>query len=164
MKGSGTETEARHHGAVVTWEAFAKAAPDLAARVRRLFEAHRHHTMATLRLDGSPRLSGTEVAFGEGGLEVGMMLGARRADDLRRDPRVALHSHCVDPPGNDPSGWPGEAKVSGRATEVAPPSGDHHRFVLALSEVVLTGIGEGADHLVIWTWCPGQPTRRIERR
>ena len=80
------------------WADVMRAEPELSEEVTRLLTGHRHHVMATLRKDGSPRLSGTEVEIVEGDLVLAMMAGALRAHDLRRDPRVALHTHTVDPP------------------------------------------------------------------
>ena len=150
---------------MTAWSEFAAAAPELAQRVRDLFTAHKHHTMATLRKDGSPRISGTEIQFADDGLALGMMGGVLRAADLRRDPRVALHS-CTADPGEDPTAWPGDAKISGTASEVDTQAGppDSHRFLVDLSEVVITRVGTPADHLVIETWHPGGGVRRIERR
>src|SRR4051794_8234468 len=51
---------------VSTWKAFEQAEPGFAARVRTLFEAGRHKTIATLRADGSPRISGVECEFEDG--------------------------------------------------------------------------------------------------
>ncbi len=150
---------------MTSWDEFAAAEPDLSRRVRDLFVAHRHHTMATLRRDGSPRISGTEVDFAHDGLVLGVMGGARRAGDLRRDRRVALHS-CTADPGEDPTLWPGDAKISGTAREVDGPQGPpgSHRFLIDLDEVVITRVGTPADHLVIESWHPGRGVRRIERR
>ena len=39
------------------------ADPAFAARVRARFDAHKHKTIATLRADGSPRISGIEAEF-----------------------------------------------------------------------------------------------------
>ena len=39
------------------------AEPAFAARVRATFDAHAHKVLATLRRDGSPRLSGIEMQF-----------------------------------------------------------------------------------------------------
>jgi hypothetical protein len=121
--------------------------------------------MATLRKDGSPRISGTEVDFADDDLAVGMMGGALRAFDLRRDNRVALHSSTVDP-DEDPTLWPGDAKISGNATEVENHDGPAgpHRFLIDLTEVVITKVGTPADHLVIETWHPDRGLRRVERR
>ena len=71
--------------------------------------------MTTVRRDGSPRISGTEVVLDEGAPVRLHDAGARRAADVQRDPRLALHSHSADPPPDDPAGWPGEAKVTVRA-------------------------------------------------
>jgi hypothetical protein len=45
------------------WQDFEQAAPEFAYRVRALFDARRHKTMATVRADGSPRISGIETVF-----------------------------------------------------------------------------------------------------
>ena len=39
------------------------AEPELAGRVRAAFDAHGHKVLATLRADGSPRVSGIEARF-----------------------------------------------------------------------------------------------------
>jgi len=149
------------HGFMALWNDFAVDEPDLAQRVRDLFTAHKHHTMATLRKDGSPRISGTEVEFAEDGLAIGMMTGARRGDDLRRDGRVALHSSTVDPE-EDPTLWLGDAKIAGTAIEVKAEEAD--RFLIDFTEVVITRVGTPPDHLVIETWHSGHGAHRIERR
>src|SRR5205809_330300 len=99
---------------MVRWQEVVAAEPEFAARVEGLFQARKHKTLATLRRDGSPRISGTETQFESGDLWMGMMPGSMKARDLERDARLALHSPSVDaPPGND-AGWPGEAKIAGR--------------------------------------------------
>lgn len=151
---------------MAAWAEFADAEPELAARVIELFTARRHHTMATVRADGSPRISGTEVSLDGGQLTLGMMPGTRRAVDLRRDPRVALHSQGVDPPEDDHGAWSGEAKIAGTAVELAPPTEGGHgadRFRIDLSEVVLTRLGNPPDHLVIESWTPRLGRRSFRR-
>ena len=150
---------------MTTWEDFERAEPEFAQRVRALFDAHRHKTIATLRADGSPRISGIEVEFADGDITFGSMPGARKAADLVRDPRFALHSPTVDPPDDDPKGWPGEAKVAGRAVRVGEPGDDVEGdgFRADLDEVVLTKLTEAGDRLLVEVWRPGQPIRRIER-
>src|SRR5690242_15299546 len=78
------------------WSDVEREAPDLAARARRSFDAGKHKTMATLRADGAPRISGTEVDFFDGRAYLGSMLGAVKARDLLRDPRCAIHSATID--------------------------------------------------------------------
>lgn len=140
-----------------SWADVEAAAPDLARVVRASFAVRKHCTLATSRADGAPRISGTEVEWSAGELWIGSMPGARKALDLRRDPRLALHAPTVDPVEGDESSWPGEAKVAGVAVEVpAEAPGGPHRFRVALTEVVHTTVGTPADHLVITSWHPGR--------
>jgi hypothetical protein len=131
---------------MASWQDVAADAPEFAARVRELFQARKHKTMATLRADGSPRISGIETGFGEQ-VTFGSMAGSRKGADLERDPRVALHSPSVDPPEDDPGAWVGEAKIAGRAV----PTRDG--FSVDIAEVVLTYLAGG---LVVESWHPGR--------
>jgi hypothetical protein len=141
---------------MASWREVEREVPDLAARVRAAFGVGRHATMATLRADGAPRISGTEVDFADDGeLRIGSMPRARKAQDLQRDPRVALHSPTTDP-GEDGSTWPGEAKVAGRAIEEAPGEGGAHSFRLDLTEVVWTGLTDDRGALRILSWHPAR--------
>lgn len=124
--------------------------------------ARKHLTMATLRRDGSPRISGTEVEFADGQLRMGSMPGAVKALDLRRDSRVAIHGPSEDPPASNPSGWKGEAKVAGKAIEVK--SGiDGHRFFIDIDEAVITHLNEAGNRLVVESWNPIRGYRKVER-
>ncbi|MFF4992487.1 pyridoxamine 5'-phosphate oxidase family protein [Streptosporangium saharense] len=150
---------------MATWQQFEREAGELASVVRARFEASKSHVLATLRKDGSPRVSGTEVDFQGPDLSFGSMLGAVKALDLRRDGRCAIHAH----PHDD-----GDAKVAGVAVEITDPDekrayttgneppGDFHAFRLDLHEAVLTSV-EG-NELVIRLWHPGQPVRVIRRK
>ena len=160
---------------MASWAEIEAAAPQLAARARAAFDAHKHKVLATLRRDGSPRISGIEASFADGQLWLGMMPGSRKALDLRRDPRLALHSPSVDPPEDDPANWAGDAKLSGRAVEVDDPAmlqrmgageeaGDAHLFRVDVTELVHTRVGEPADHLVIELWQEGRGLRTMRRR
>jgi hypothetical protein len=144
---------------MATWQQFSEEAPELAKAVRARFESAKHHVLATLRRDGSPRVSGTEVEFRGNDLVLGSMEGARKARDLQRDPRYALHAN----PGPDTSMTGGDAKVSGRAVEEVVPDGGSHLFRLELDEAVLTSVDQGRGLLIIQSWRPGQPLRRSER-
>ena len=161
---------------MATWQEVTAAAPEFAETVRAIFDAHHHKTVATLRKDGSPRISGVEADFRDGDLWLGMMWGSRKALDLRRDPRFALHSGTGDV---DSTTWQGDAKIAGRAEEITDPArlqttdaasgggdppGPSHLFRADITEVVLTRIGDPADHLVIEFWREGQGLRRLQRR
>ncbi len=153
------------------WRDIESEVPDLAALARAFLDAYTHKTLATLRADGSPRISGTEVVFSDGELWLGSMWQSVKALDLRRDPRFALHSGSADPPA-----WKGDAKLAGRAEEVTDPErfaavlggegspGASHLFRLDITELVVVRLGEPADHIVIETWHPGSGVTRRERR
>jgi Pyridoxamine 5'-phosphate oxidase len=150
---------------MTAWKDVEGAVPEFAARVRKIFEAHKHKTIATLRADGAPRISGIEAEFVDGELRFGSMPNARKGADLHRDPRFALHSPSVDPPEGNPAGWAGDAKIAGRAQVVGPVdgTGDGEQFHADIDEVVFTGLNADATKLVIETWTPGGGLRRVER-
>lgn len=159
---------------MASWGEIETAEPEFAARVRAFMDAHVHKTIATLRRDGSPRISGIEARFHDGEIWVGSMPGAVKARDLQRDPRYALHSGSEDPPG-----WSGDAKVSGRAEEITAeprrtevframtgdeePSADSHLFRLDVSEAAVVALNESRDRLVIESWREGRGLERFER-
>jgi len=155
---------------VTSWKAIAEAEPDFAGRVRRLFDAGRHKTLATLRVDGSPRISGIECEFTDGDLRFGSMTGARKLADLKRDPRFALHGPTVHPEKGKENDWPGEAKIAGRAIPAGPVTNDEageqpdgEMFIADISEVVITGLNSEATKLVVESWTPERGLTRVER-
>ena len=151
---------------MATWSEFEAEQPALAGSVQSRFDARKHKTMATVRRDGSPRISGIEVEFADGQVFVGMMPESAKLGDLRRDARLALHSPTEDPPEESPASWPGEAKLAGRAVEVPFPDSPVEgagRFAVDISEVVFTNLNEAGDLLVIESWRPRRGYRKIER-
>ncbi|MET8244783.1 pyridoxamine 5'-phosphate oxidase family protein [Streptomyces sp. NPDC005202] len=152
------------------WAAFAAAEPDLAKTVEQRFGAFRHHVLATLRKDGSPRTTGLEVRFLNGELWLGMMQGSLKALDLRRDPRFALQAN----PGPDTGTGDGDVRIGGRAIEVTDPEvkgayvkeveppQQFHLFRTELTEVVRTYV-EDDTYLVAEVWKPGEPVRTLKR-
>jgi hypothetical protein len=153
-----------------SWSDFEAAAPALAASVRARLDAHTHKTLATLRRDGSPRISGTETAFIEGELWIGSMWQAQKAHDLQRDPRFALHSGS-----DEPDEWKGDAKLAGVAEEITDPArvaeingskappGPSHLFRLDLREVSTVGLDDERKAIVIDVWTPARGLRTIKR-
>jgi hypothetical protein len=150
---------------MTSWRDFEREQPEFAVRVRELLDARKHKTMATLRADGSPRISGIEVEIKDGELTFGSMPAARKGADLLRDPRFALHGPTVDPPEDDPSRWAGEAKVAGRAVLVGDVEGQTpgELFRAEIDEVVVTRLTDAGDRLLVEIWHPGSPIRRVER-
>jgi hypothetical protein len=142
---------------MTAWREFETAEPEFAQRVRGLFDAHRHKTIATLRADGAPRISGIETKFAEGELTFGSMPNARKGADLKRDPRLALHSATVDPVEGSEAEWPGEAKIAGRAFDTG------ESFRVDVTEVVHTHLNAAATLLVVEWWTPEGGLRKVER-
>lgn len=129
--------------------------------------------MASLRRDGSPRISGIETTFGAGELWLGMMPGSLKARDLLRDPRVALHCATVDKDVTE-----GDAKISGRAIDASDedaldrfrrmlgderpiPPGSFHLFTVDVAEISF--LAPASDHLDIEWWSESSGYRRVER-
>ena len=158
---------------MASWKDFEDSEPGFAARVRELFDGGRHKTIATIRADGSPRISGIECQIADGELRFGSMTGSRKGADLRRDARFAIHGPNFHPEEGREGEWPGEAKIAGRVRPVGPiatgkeapgrQEPDGEMFVADISEVVVTGLDAGATKLVVEWWTPGDGRRRIER-
>lgn len=165
---SGAEA-AGGRSAGVAWREVEAAEPAFARRVRERFGAYTHHVFATLRADGAPRLSGLEADFRHGELWLGMMTRSRKALDLRRDPRFALHANPG--PGTGMDG--GDVRVSGRAVEVTEPevirryAGEvrppepFHLFRAEVTEVLRTSVED--PYMVLEVWRPGRGLRTIRR-
>jgi len=160
---------------MATWTDVEAAAPELAATTRARFEAHGLGLLATVRRDGSPRISGIEPLFALGELWLGMMPDSRKTADLGRDPRFALHNATVDKNVTD-----GDAKIGGRAVPVhdeadfdrflaafeaatgyAPPPGPFALFTADVREV--STVKPAGDHLDIESWREGRGVRKVER-
>jgi hypothetical protein len=156
---------------MASWYEVVRDAPEFAARVRARFDAGTNKTLATLRRDGSPRISGTELRFTDAQVSLGMMPDSVKLADVRRDRRVAVHSPTLEPPA-DAGSWLGDAKLAGALVD-AEPVGDEPpgaaSFVLDITEVVLTYVtssepGGPVDLLVVESWHPGTGHRRHTRR
>jgi hypothetical protein len=138
------------------WDAFEAACPELATIARDRFTADEVVMLATVRPDGSPRLSPNEVDFTEGRLCLGMMPNSLKALDLQRDPRLLVHSV---PQGRMNPG--GDIKLRGLAIEEtdldfreayrrtiygrigwAPDEPDFHVFTLDVRDAVFIRFGE----------------------
>ena len=154
------------HGGVATFAEVESAEPEFAARVRAAFDAHAHKFLATLRADGSPRISGIEMGFVAGEPSLAGMPASVKFDDLRRDPRFALHSGSAEP-----AAFSADAKLSGRAFQVtaeaeraafATQAGiemkptDFELFRIDLEQVVLVALNDERTALVISSWRPGK--------
>lgn len=152
------------------WSEIEAEVPELAAAARGFLDAHVHKTLATLRRDGSPRISGSETVWHDGDLYVGSMARGVKAADLLRDPRFALHSGSKDPD----DGWTGDAKVAGRMEDVTDTgvraailggdgTSESHAFRADITELVVVGLNEGRTMMVVESWHEGRGHHRFER-
>jgi hypothetical protein len=158
-----------------SWSEVVAASPELAEAVQERFDAHGLGLIATLRRDGSPRISGIEPLFAMNELWLGMMPDSRKALDLLRDGRFALHSATTDKQVTY-----GDARIAGVAVSVddeqefsrfreafaantgyPPPDGPFQLFRADVREMSM--IKPGGDHLDIQWWKQDEPTMRIER-
>jgi hypothetical protein len=169
---AGTSTSSLYLPGMASWGQFAVEQPELAGRVRGRLDGGLHKTLATIRRDGAPRISGNEAWIAGGELWFGCMWRSARALDLRRDPRFALHSQSADGPA-----FAGDATLSGRAEEVddpdrvavavepleGVPGGSWHLFRADLSEVLMVALSEARDAMEIHIWRPGEAVRRVRR-
>jgi hypothetical protein len=161
---------------MASWGGVQRAAPTLAGTAQARFEAHGLGVLATLRRDGSPRISGIEPLFADGELWLGMMPGSRKAADLQKDGRFALHNATVDKQVTE-----GDVKIGGEArlveteetvarfrqaferhTGYPPPPGPFPLFRADVRE--LSMVRPAGDHLDIEWWREGGDVRRVERR
>ncbi|OLL75689.1 hypothetical protein Ae168Ps1_4094 [Pseudonocardia sp. Ae168_Ps1] len=152
---------------MTSWGEFRAAEPEFAGLAERILQRGVALVIATLRADGSPRVSGIEVVLDDAGpsteLAFGSMPGSHKGADLRRDPRFALHAAPADQSGGDLGD--GDLKVSGRAVWNGPLSGPvaGDAFRADLSEVVWTGLNDARNRLVVRWWRPSTGLRSVER-
>ena len=149
-------------GGTASWDDFESDDPELAERVRERLGSHRHAVLATLRADGSPRLSGMEAPVRSGNLWLAMSPESRKVADLRNDRRFALHS------APDAERLPaGDARVEGVAVDADAAqlsefvAGHRYQiddeskmalFVAMIHRVVLVRVSH--DSLLIESWTP----------
>jgi hypothetical protein len=139
---------------VTSWADVEAAVPELAADVRARFEATGLGYIATLRADGSPRISGMEPTFLDGEVWLGSMLDSRKADDLLREPRFSLQAANVDKNVGE-----GDARITGRAVHVDDDDvkrrinehvGPFHLFRVDVTELYF--LRPAGDHLDLRWW------------
>ena len=166
-----------YSGAMVGWSDFAESAPRIVESfLRRHAASGNLCLLATLRSDGSPRISPMEPKLFEGRLWLMGMPGTLKFRDLARDPRFCLHTATVDTQVTD-----GDAKLWGVARDVRDTA-LHQRFAEALFDETgfdlrgsefdhfydaeLTGgsaVQVADGHLDITIWKPGHAERVIRK-
>ncbi len=101
-----------------TWREFALIRPGLAALGQRMLYPGNVGLgfLATVRADGGPRVHPICPVLTQSGL-YGMIIPGPKLNDLRRDPRFALHSETLPPPREDDGFY-----VAGEAAELSDPN------------------------------------------
>ena len=159
---------------MASWREVEDAAPELAAKVQARFDASGLGYLATLRRDGSPRISGQETLFWDGELWLGMMDQSRKQLDIERDPRIAIHAANADKNVAD-----GDGRVSGRAVRVTDgetfaryrsafesttgqePPQEFPLYRVDVGEVM--HLRPVVDHLLIEWWTPTKGAQSVKR-
>jgi hypothetical protein len=159
---------------MASWGELAAAAPALATSGRELIDRFRFVYIATLRRDGTPRISVVEARIVGGELAMSMIPGTLKACDLLRDPRLAVNAPLEHP--DDPNE---EFKLRGRAVEIresqlkeavaaaiegtsgwCPPL-DWHFFSVDIAEAAFIAWNAGVMRMVRWSLDEG--VREVER-
>ena len=141
------------------WEEFEASEPELAALAHAEFGRSAMVLVGTLRKDGSPRISCVLPHVLDGELYLGMMWHSRKAVDLLRDPRLALHNPISTNQGNEV-----EISLRGRAVEIDDEKTrrlyveslsewegrDFHLFSVDIESVGLIRYEQGEQHVKVW--------------
>jgi hypothetical protein len=148
------------------WSVFESEAPALAAKIRSRFEGHPHHVLGTLDSSGAPRLSGINVFFNDGIVWFGSMPSALKSRDIKRDPRMSLHSA---PLSEELDG--GDARISGLALALAADSArvwrpqnpsDGEFFQIDIQKAHIVEVVD--EQLVVTMWDTEHGLRIVQRQ
>jgi hypothetical protein len=162
---------------MTTWTEFTEVAPLIAAIfARRHAATGKLCLLATLRSDGSPRISPIEPRVFEGELWLVGMPGTTKFRDLARDPRFCLHTATIDPQVTD-----GDAKLWGVVRDVQDKA-LHQRFATELFEEIgldlrgrdfdqfyaadltsASAVEVGDGHMDVTIWKPGEAERVVRK-
>jgi hypothetical protein len=132
--------------------------------------------VATIRRDGTPRLSAVEPYVQAGELWLSMMWQSAKARDLLRDPRILVHSVITSRDGaggelkvrgtaraeNDPAVQRRYADAVAASLGWNPQPGRFHLFAVNVSQVAFITYdpdGNGDQHVAMWP-----PGREFIRR
>jgi hypothetical protein len=147
----------------MTWAELEAVAPEITGLGRERLERARVALLATLRKDGSPRISPIEPYFAEGHLLFGAMAWSLKVRDLARDPRCAVHSAVTGPDAGE-----GELKLYGRAAEanqdvrhacrdgwwIGRPGESAYVFTLAIDTATFVGWDYARSEMLVKRWSP----------
>jgi hypothetical protein len=148
------------------WSEMESAQPGLAGLGRQRLLAPGVVLVATIRRDGTPRISPVEPFVLDGDLWLSMLWQSTKAADLLRDPRILVHSVITSRDGGE-----GEFKIRGIARAEhdpdiqrryadavtaglgwSPTPGRFHLFAVGLDEVTFIRYDDatGDQHVAMW--------------
>jgi Pyridoxamine 5'-phosphate oxidase len=156
------------------WSEMTESQPRLAALARERLIDPGVLLVATIRRDGTPRLSPVEPFVLDGDLWLSMMWQSTKARDLLRDPRILVHSVITSRDGAE-----GEVKLRGAARDEPdlavqrryaaavgaslgwdPVPGRFHLFGVDIEQVTYIAYDPSGDqHVAMWP-----PSREFVRR
>lgn len=157
------------------WSELERLQPGLAGLGRQRLLEPGVVLVATIRGDGTPRISPVEPFVLDGVLWLSMLWQSRKAADLLRDPRILVHSVVTSRDGGE-----GEFKIRGTARAErdpdlqrryavavtaslgwSPEPGRFHLFAVAIGEVTFIRYDDatGDQHVARWP-----PPREFIRR
>jgi hypothetical protein len=154
----------------VRWSEVELAQPRLAGLARQRLIAAGVVLVATIRRDGTPRLSPVEPFLLDGELWLSMMWQSAKARDLMRDSRILVHSVIASRDGAE-----GEVKVRGiaraehdfavqrryaRAVAASlgwdPQPGRSHLFAVDISHIAVISYDTDSGDQHVTMWPPGR--------
>ena len=146
------------------WDAFEHACPEIGQLARDRFTKDELVLVGTIRADGGPRISPNEVDFVSGRLFISMMWQSKKALDLLRDPRAAMHSvpsdrmnpggdvklygHVVDE--RDPEVREAFREEIRRRIDWAPDEPNYHCFSFDVESAAFISFGQDNSRLMVW--------------
>ena len=144
-----------------SWTDFEQAAPELAGLGRERVERYGFMLLGTVRRDGTARISAVEVRLVKGHLAMSFIHGSRKERDVRRDPRILLHSPMLN--AEDPND---EFKLRGRvvaiedaelraAAAVWNPPPELDPFTVDIESAAFLAWSQGEMQMIHWSRAHG---------
>ena len=144
-----------------SWTDFEQAAPELAGLGRERVERYGFMLLGTVRRDGTARISAVEVCLVKGHLAMSFIHGSRKERDVRRDPRILLHSPMLN--AEDPND---EFKLRGRvvaiedaelraAAAVWNPPPELDPFTVDIESAAFLAWSQGEMQMIHWSRAHG---------
>jgi hypothetical protein len=156
----------------MTWRELETEAPEIAHLGRERLDRARVALLATLRQDGSPRISPIEPYLNQGHLLFGAMSWSLKTRDLLRDSRCVLHSAITSPDNGQ-----GELKLYGRAIQAdahiregcaegwwqqrSPDTATV--FALHISQAIFISWDTGQGQMTVQRWSPRRGLSETKR-